>query len=467
MSTTEYPFSLAATSGKLEYNEKAFRLVNHGENLIRVPLLNVLWARLDDDKKVTVTILAPAGEKLVLKNLEGEISSEAEAVKSAKEWITGLMNHAYTGIKSARKLKVLLNPVGGKGKARQIYEREVLPIFEAAHCDVDLTVSERHGHMIEITEKMSVDYDAIVILSGDGGVHEVINGLAKNSQPQKALRIPIAQMPTGSANAVCVNTFGVKDAFNVSKASLNVIKGKPMHHPLYSIIQGDKTYLSFLTQAIGLMADLDLGTEHLRWMSDARFVVGYLRGVVTKKVSPIEIEYILVEDDKNKMLETGKSQGRGTHFVGEESTLDLEAPLPWQQDDRHPQASQEGEWKRLDKQILYVYAGGFPFVSRDLMQFPLATPQDDHIDMVVQTMATRGTMLKAIVGAEKGQQFWIPSQLYLKVRKFRVTPKGKGYLSVDGEGYPFESFEVQVHPGIIRFLSMDGRYHTESFYTSH
>jgi hypothetical protein len=51
-----------------------------------------------------------------------------------------------------------------------------------------------------------------------------------------------------------------------------------MHHPLYSITQGDKTYLSFLTQAIGLMADLDLGTEHLRWMSDARFVYGYLRG---------------------------------------------------------------------------------------------------------------------------------------------------------------------------------------------
>ncbi|CAG8738351.1 11031_t:CDS:2, partial [Acaulospora colombiana] len=93
--TTEFPFSLAATSGKLEYNEKAFRLVNQGKTLFRVALLNVLWARLDDNKKVTVTILVPAGERLALKDLEGEISSDAEAVKSAEEWITGLMNRAY------------------------------------------------------------------------------------------------------------------------------------------------------------------------------------------------------------------------------------------------------------------------------------------------------------------------------------------------------------------------------------
>ena len=29
---------------------------------------------------------------------------------------------------------------------------------------------------------------------------------------------------------------------------------------------------------MGLMADVDLKTEHLRWMGDARFVYGFLRG---------------------------------------------------------------------------------------------------------------------------------------------------------------------------------------------
>jgi len=47
---------------------------------------------------------------------------------------------------------------------------------------------------------------------------------------------------------------------------------------LLSILQGGKRTFSFLSQCVGLMADLDLGTEHLRWMGSTRFVYGFLRG---------------------------------------------------------------------------------------------------------------------------------------------------------------------------------------------
>jgi len=47
---------------------------------------------------------------------------------------------------------------------------------------------------------------------------------------------------------------------------------------LFSIVQDGKRTLSFMSQALGLMADLDVGTEHLRWMGDTRFVYGLLRG---------------------------------------------------------------------------------------------------------------------------------------------------------------------------------------------
>jgi sphingosine kinase len=51
-----------------------------------------------------------------------------------------------------------------------------------------------------------------------------------------------------------------------------------MTRNVYSIRQGNRQYLSFLSTAAGLMADLDLETEHLRWMGDSRFVLGYLQG---------------------------------------------------------------------------------------------------------------------------------------------------------------------------------------------
>lgn len=47
---------------------------------------------------------------------------------------------------------------------------------------------------------------------------------------------------------------------------------------LLSILQSGKRSLSFMSQCVGLIADLDLGTEHLRWMGSNRFLYGFLRG---------------------------------------------------------------------------------------------------------------------------------------------------------------------------------------------
>ena len=54
--------------------------------------------------------------------------------------------------------------------------------------------------------------------------------------------------------------------------------GQPMKVDLLSFTQGNQKRISFMSQTVGLMADLDLETEHLRWMGDLRFVWGFLRG---------------------------------------------------------------------------------------------------------------------------------------------------------------------------------------------
>ena len=51
-----------------------------------------------------------------------------------------------------------------------------------------------------------------------------------------------------------------------------------MKQDICSVTIDDKRVFSYFSVALGLMADLDLGTEHLRWMGDVRFVVGYLQG---------------------------------------------------------------------------------------------------------------------------------------------------------------------------------------------
>lgn len=143
----------------------------------------------------------------------------------------------------------------------------------------------------------------IAIASGDGGIYEVLNGLAGRPDGCKALRIPIAPLPTGSGCASCNNLFGPKDAFNVPLATLNIIKGQPMPVDLQSVLllPSRKRRVSFLSVALGLMVDLDLGTEHIRWMGDARFVYGFVRGAISNKPCKARIRLDIVEDDKEAM----------------------------------------------------------------------------------------------------------------------------------------------------------------------
>ena len=51
-----------------------------------------------------------------------------------------------------------------------------------------------------------------------------------------------------------------------------------MRQDICSLSIGEQRIFNYFSVALGLMADLDLGTEHLRWMGDARFIVGFLRG---------------------------------------------------------------------------------------------------------------------------------------------------------------------------------------------
>ena len=59
---------------------------------------------------------------------------------------------------------------------------------------------------------------------------------------------------------------------------LNLFSGQPMKVDILAFTQGGKRTISFMSQALGLMADLDVGTDNLRWMGESRFLYGLLRG---------------------------------------------------------------------------------------------------------------------------------------------------------------------------------------------
>lgn len=206
----------------------------------------------------------------------------------ATAWIAQLLHRAYGESQRNKRIKVLVNPFGGKGSAHRWYSRDIAPIFAAARCEIDVERTAYRGHAIEIAEKLDVDaYDVIASCSGDGLPHEVFNGLGKRHDARRALaKVAVVQLPCGSGNALSINLNGTN---STSMAALCIVKGIRTPMDLVSVTQGDKRTLSFLSQAVGLVAEVDLGTDNVRWMGSARFTYGFLVRILGKTLYPCDI----------------------------------------------------------------------------------------------------------------------------------------------------------------------------------
>lgn len=154
-----------------------------------------------------------------------------------------------------------------------------------------------------------------------------------------------------------------------------------MRTDLCSVTQDGRRTISYMSVAVGLMADLDIKTEHLRWMGDTRFVYGFLRGstsvylfrIATPRVTslhfvvfrqrpcPIRISLKVSERDKHKMHKTYQATWREqadteTCWDGLPSSEKL-PPL------RCSETDTDG-WEDFDVPILYFYGGLLPYPSR-------------------------------------------------------------------------------------------------------
>ncbi|KAG6866957.1 hypothetical protein C0991_003873 [Blastosporella zonata] len=395
-------------------------------------------------------------DPLTLVKIEGRYQGSDTEVVAA--WAESLMAYVYedSGIQRRRRLKVFVNPHGGVRKGASVFSKTVEPIFRAAQCPLDIIQTTHQGHAFDIAKDLALDYDAIITVSGDGLVHEVMNGFAHHKDPKKAFSIPIAPIPTGSGNGLSLNLLGLERGFDVTEAALNVIKGKHMKVDLFSLTQNGKRTISFMSQALGLMADLDIGTENLRWMGDTRFMVGLLRGVIQFKPCPVQLSYKVAESDKMKMANDLNNLQALRNSQLQVSTPPVASgglpPLNHLPDDT------EG-WTTYDQPLLFVYAGKGPFVGRDYMAFPVSQPDDGLIDVMAQPVSSRTEILSSLGGAAKGDTYWQPSLHYIKAHAYRVKPLSpKGALAVDGEIFPFEEYQVEVHQKLATLLSPYGYY---------
>jgi sphingosine kinase len=277
-----------------------------------IPLRNILWTSVELPKDgvcgvfeidfVTEERRWPSGSYLKPAKFQHMFDS-SRLPDHIQSFALNLQRRAYGKAEPGKRAFVLINPHAGKGNAVKLFENEVRPIFNMARISCHVIYTERVQHGVELVRDMDIDaYDMIVACSGDGLPHECFNGLAQRQDARLALeKMPVVMIPCGSGNGMALNLYGT---YKASYAALGIVKGITTPLDLVSITQGDKRSLSFLSQAFGLMAELDLGTENMRkLLGNQRFVVGFIQRVFQKKVYPCDIHVKVEIDTKDSVKE--------------------------------------------------------------------------------------------------------------------------------------------------------------------
>ncbi|KAI9738936.1 MAG: sphinganine kinase lcb4 [Claussenomyces sp. TS43310] len=436
-------------------------------NTRAIPFYNILWAELvESEIRINYALLESKNvvRPAILSYAIESSGSEVEV------WISKLLDRAYGESQKQKRAKVLLNPHAGKGRAVKWYHRDIQPILEAARCSIDLVQTEYQGEAIEVAENLDINaYDMVVSCSGDGIPHEVFNGLGRRPDAKRALgKIAVVQLPCGSGNAMSCNLNGTDSP---TLATLAVVKGIVTPLDLISITQGTRRTLSFLSQSVGIVAESDLGTDHLRWMGAARFTFGFLVRLLGKTVYPCDIAVKSVIDDKPSIKEhyrreqanyapLSERRGNSSLFDDDVSTSSgSELGLPSLRygsiNDKLPEGWNLTSYNNLGN----FYCGNMGFMAAEANFFAPALPNDGLMDLVnIDGNISRLSALGLLTSVENGKFFDNPLVNYRKIEAYRIIPKNQadGYISIDGERVPFEPFQAEIHRGLGTVLSKSG-----------
>ncbi|KAH8915114.1 hypothetical protein BT69DRAFT_1356989 [Atractiella rhizophila] len=473
-----------------------------------------------EDQSRTITLHAFASlkaSKLSVLRFNIPENLKDAGLEEAKKFANHILELAYQGAiapPNKRSILFIVNPFSGQAKGQKVITR-ILPWFKAAGIAVKTELTKHAQHASEIAAKMSLDeYDTITTVSGDGLIYEVVQGLANRPKDAwKALKtINFGVIPAGSANAVSVSMRGPVETRNMVASVLAVIKGKRTSLGLSVVTTGTRRIYCLLSQVYGIISDLDIDTEHLRWMGESRFVYGFIRGALQKRHCDGILEMKLAPNGGNKraMLEEFLQNGNkknldesDLHPVDQdnEETWKLPALKYGTVNDPLPEAAakkplittttpivsddanrkkqlngEDGRWLRLDLSMVSLMAGKLPYLAYNLMAFPLGNPADSYIDVhIIPKANSVGEILSCLDGTEAtGGTFWKDTQSYYKVEMYRFTPKAVpkfhkaeiAPIAFDGEYLkPYEAFQVECLPGALQFLTLDGWYlppdHTE------
>jgi sphingosine kinase len=341
---------------------------------------------------------------------------------------------------------VIVNPKSGKGNAMSLIQSCVKPVLVAAGATFDILVTDAPGHATQIAKDVDHrKYKIILSAGGDGTFHEILQGVLGRLDWQEFVQnVSFVQVPCGSGNALAASS----KIWNTETAAYTAIKGKNVSIDVASIIQPGtgKRFYSFLSVTFGMISNLDIGTEHLRWMGGNRFIYGALKEIMLQRVYSCGVSMLEGCADpypvgQNKQLPLNYLHG----LISEDGKV--KSPSDFDES-----SVIDSSWKTMDGDFQLFSMSNLPWLDMNFNFHPHANMGNGCYNFLY-FIGARGITksLQLMTDAENGAHMHLIEERTVKA--FKIDPIANNtWLVVDGEALERSVIYGEVHTKLLRIL---------------
>eukprot|EP01119_Soliformovum_irregulare_P020221 TRINITY_DN6514_c0_g1_i1.p1 TRINITY_DN6514_c0_g1~~TRINITY_DN6514_c0_g1_i1.p1 ORF type:complete len:400 (-),score=107.45 TRINITY_DN6514_c0_g1_i1:92-1291(-) len=346
-----------------------------------------------------------------------------------------------------KKFLILCNPYGGSKMGRPYVTKVVTPLLEQAQIRSKIFFTEGPNHASRILQSVEIeDFDVLLLVSGDGLLHESLNGLSSRclSNPEffrMLKKLPLAILPAGSSNGMSTSLGGRY----VIPAMRNILYGHAKPVDLLQVHLGqfeDNFKMKTETQfwdcghvSWGLISFHDWLQEkklrgiptHLRNLLAPLISIVWkpkFRGKLSMKPHPIDAEQTKKEGYRSAAsLDDSKQFGDG--------------------------------WKEMRDDLLLVSGCNMPYLAYDIQAAPFLHLGEGAVALfVLKHKISRQKLLSIFLKLDSGKHVFEEDVQVFKVKEFAIQPQGRnpGEISLSGELFPTSDVLVKTHTDVLHMV---------------
>ncbi len=283
----------------------------------------------------------------------------------------------------SKKYLCTVNPLSGTHKASKMlsYLRDDFPE------DVFIVLeSKSPGYFSRfIDQTILTDIDGVLVLGGDGTMHDVVNALYTNNR----LDIPVLLFPAGSGNAFNHDF----DSLTYKKAASRLRQFRTIEIDLMQIVYNEQPCISFNMIGWGLVNDISQLSENIRWIGPIRYTLSALAAIVPNPSSRLQIKM----DDVS-----------------------------------------------YDEEFSFVLILNTKHTGKGMKMAPYADLQDGLMDVILVRKTSMINLLRLFPKIYSGKHIKSKYLEYRQVKTLSLTTNSTQNLTIDGEIKGSAPFEVRV-----------------------